>query len=70
MYKLSYENHCEWSKKQEKSHFICLKSKIVKYINNKDNLKGVTPMKKGNLGMNYLELFFVKSEVASDKLSF
>ena len=37
---------------------------------NKNDLKGVTPMKNGNLGMKLLEFFFVKSEIASDRLSF
>ena len=37
---------------------------------NKNDLKHVTPMKNRNLDMKFLEVFLVKSELASDRLSF
>ena len=37
---------------------------------NKIDLKHVTPMKNRNLYMQFLEGFLVKSELASNKLSF
>ena len=37
---------------------------------NKNDLKHVTPMKNRNLDMKFLEVFLVKCELASDKLSF
>ena len=37
---------------------------------NKNDLKHVTPMKNRNLDMKFLEVFLVKCELASDRLSF
>ena len=37
---------------------------------NKNDLKHVTPMKNRNLDMKFLEVFLVKCELASDKLSY
>ena len=36
----------------------------------KDDLKDAIPMKNSNLGMKFLEVSFVKSEIASNRLSF
>ena len=37
---------------------------------NKNDLKHVTPIKTRNLDMKFLEVFLVKCELASDRLSF
>ena len=44
-------------------------TKISKFVN-KNDLKHVTPMKNCNLDMKFLEVFLVKCELASDRLSF
>ena len=51
--------------------FLPKNSKFVNYYEmTKNDLKHVTPMKNRNLDMKFLEVFLVKCELASDRLSF
>ena len=53
---LSTKNHSEWSKKALEITFL---PKYQKFVN-KNDLKGVTPMKNNNLDMKFLDGFFRK----------